>query len=164
MISQSIEHNSWKNQALALLVTLDGSKPEHKVVPAKVNVDFLRIFELADSIKLALDDLGCRKKSKHKVECGLSSARSANAGGLIWRLPTLGLTQFSGASLSEHSAVTGLFYIEDLKSTKRCGRNVEVILAVSKSRTGSTVHNQYPQGLHISSPGLHTTTPTLVPI
>ncbi|GBP28769.1 hypothetical protein EVAR_19811_1 [Eumeta japonica] len=79
----------------ALLAISDDSKPEHEAVLVKMNVDFLRIFEIADSIKLAFDDLGCGKKSEHAVGHSSNSASSADAGGLISHLPTLSLTQIS---------------------------------------------------------------------
>ncbi|GBP64302.1 hypothetical protein EVAR_88254_1 [Eumeta japonica] len=48
----------------ALPSTLNDSKPEHEAILAKVDADFLRIFELADSINLTSDDLGYGKESK----------------------------------------------------------------------------------------------------
>ncbi|GBP14160.1 hypothetical protein EVAR_102824_1 [Eumeta japonica] len=57
---------------------------------------FLRIFELADTIKLALDDLGRGKESKHTPGSRQSSASPADAEGFVFRFPTLSLTQFSG--------------------------------------------------------------------
>ncbi|GBP29940.1 hypothetical protein EVAR_18420_1 [Eumeta japonica] len=59
---------------------------------------FLRIKcgQWADSIKLAFNVLGCGKKSERTAGPGSSSVSSADAGGLISRLPTLSLTQFSG--------------------------------------------------------------------
>ncbi|GBP17482.1 hypothetical protein EVAR_8830_1 [Eumeta japonica] len=71
----------------AILATLDDSKPEHDVVLTKVD---------ADSIKLAFGDLGCGKELERTAGPGSSSANSAVAGGLISRLLTLRLTQFSG--------------------------------------------------------------------
>ncbi|GBP09346.1 hypothetical protein EVAR_5776_1 [Eumeta japonica] len=46
----------------ALLATLNDAKSEHEAVLTKMYADFLRIFELADLIKLAFDILRCRKK------------------------------------------------------------------------------------------------------
>ncbi|GBP04115.1 hypothetical protein EVAR_68151_1 [Eumeta japonica] len=80
----------------ALLATYDESKPEHEVVLTKVDADFLQIFELADSIELALDDLECGKESEGTAGLGSSSASSADAGSLISRLSRLSLTHFSG--------------------------------------------------------------------
>ncbi|GBP92146.1 hypothetical protein EVAR_66637_1 [Eumeta japonica] len=61
-----------------LLATLDDSKPEHEAVLAKVDPDFLQIFKLADSIKLALVDLGCGKELERTAGPGRSSANSAD--------------------------------------------------------------------------------------
>ncbi|GBP32898.1 hypothetical protein EVAR_81689_1 [Eumeta japonica] len=62
-----------------LLATLFDFKPEHEPVLTKVGANFLRIFELADSIKLAFDDLESRKESERTAEhtertCSASSA------------------------------------------------------------------------------------------
>ncbi|GBP21432.1 hypothetical protein EVAR_12033_1 [Eumeta japonica] len=64
----------------ALLTTLDDSKSDHEAVLTKVDADFLRIFELADCIKLAFDDSGCGKEWERAAEPGPSLASSANGG------------------------------------------------------------------------------------
>ncbi|GBP23363.1 hypothetical protein EVAR_22221_1 [Eumeta japonica] len=71
----------------------DDSKLEHEAALTEADVDFLRILELADSIKLAFDYLGCGKESERIAG---SSPSSADAGGLISHLPTSSLTHFSG--------------------------------------------------------------------
>ncbi|GBP83419.1 hypothetical protein EVAR_62433_1 [Eumeta japonica] len=69
----------------AMLATLDDSKPEHEAVLDKVDADFLRIFELADSIQLAFKDIGCgirlKKKSQKENDVrdtGIGKSREAN--------------------------------------------------------------------------------------
>ncbi|GBP00979.1 hypothetical protein EVAR_2275_1 [Eumeta japonica] len=76
----------------ALLATLNDSKTGHKAVLAKVDADYLKIFELTNSIKQAFNDLRCGKESEHTAGCGSSSAYSDDARGSISRLPTLSLT------------------------------------------------------------------------
>ncbi|GBP38002.1 hypothetical protein EVAR_13042_1 [Eumeta japonica] len=50
--------------------TLDDSRPEHEAVLAKVDADFFRILELADTVKLAFDDLGRGTYSVAEFELG----------------------------------------------------------------------------------------------
>ncbi|GBP81999.1 hypothetical protein EVAR_62876_1 [Eumeta japonica] len=99
MISWSIKTRFMETYK-TLLATVDDSK--HEAVLAHVDTDFLRIFELADSIKLTFEDLVNSRGTQ--IRPGLkspeikspASASSADAGDLISRLPTLSLTQVSG--------------------------------------------------------------------
>ncbi|GBP73168.1 hypothetical protein EVAR_59057_1 [Eumeta japonica] len=79
----------------ALLVILNNCKSEHETMLTKVDANFLRIFELTDSIKLAFDDLRCAKESESTSAPGPSLAISADAGGLISRSSALSLIHFS---------------------------------------------------------------------
>ncbi|GBP82694.1 hypothetical protein EVAR_62113_1 [Eumeta japonica] len=80
----------------ALLATLNDPKPKREALLTKVDADFLRIIELADSIKLAFNHFGCGKESERTAGPSSSSVNSAVSEGLISCLPTLSLTQFSG--------------------------------------------------------------------
>ncbi|GBP39610.1 hypothetical protein EVAR_26693_1 [Eumeta japonica] len=117
---------------LASLATLDDSKPEYETILAKEDADFLRIFELADSIRLDFNNLGYGKESKRTVEHSSNSASSADAGGLISPLPTLSLTQFSGLDQEWLLLIIMFNILVNSRTNLTMGQNLHICCTASQ--------------------------------